>query len=59
MGAIEGWVATGSAPKQIVAAHRTAGKVDKTRLRSAASRGREVQGRRRHQRRRELHCALP
>jgi feruloyl esterase len=31
MGAIEGWVATGSAPKQIVAAHRTAGKVDKTR----------------------------
>jgi feruloyl esterase len=31
MGAIEGWVATGSAPKQIVASHRTAGKVDKTR----------------------------
>jgi feruloyl esterase len=31
MGAIEQWVASGSAPKQIVAAHRTDGKVDKTR----------------------------
>ncbi len=31
MGAIEQWVATGSAPKQIVASHLTAGKVDKTR----------------------------
>jgi len=31
MAAIEGWVSSGSAPKQIVAAHRTAGQVDKTR----------------------------
>jgi feruloyl esterase len=31
MAAIEGWVATGSAPQQIIAAHRTAGQVDKTR----------------------------
>ncbi len=31
MAAIEGWVSSGSAPKQITAAHRTAGKVDKTR----------------------------
>ena len=31
MAAIEGWVATGSAPKQIIASHRTAGKVDRTR----------------------------
>jgi feruloyl esterase len=31
MAAIEGWVATGSAPKQIIAAHRTAGQVDRTR----------------------------
>jgi feruloyl esterase len=31
MAAIEGWVATGSAPKQIIASHRTAGKADKTR----------------------------
>jgi feruloyl esterase len=31
MAAIERWVATGSAPTEIVASHRTAGKVDKTR----------------------------
>jgi tannase/feruloyl esterase len=31
MAAIEQWVATGSAPKQIIASHRTDGKVDKTR----------------------------
>jgi feruloyl esterase len=31
MGAIEQWVASGTAPKQIVASHLTAGKVDKTR----------------------------
>lgn len=31
MGAIEQWVASGSAPKQIVASHLTAGKVDRTR----------------------------
>ncbi len=31
MGAIETWVATGAAPKQIVASHRTNGSVDKTR----------------------------
>jgi feruloyl esterase len=31
MGAIEQWVASGTAPKQIVASHLTAGKVDRTR----------------------------
>jgi feruloyl esterase len=31
MAAIEEWVAKGTAPKQILASHRTAGKVDKTR----------------------------
>jgi feruloyl esterase len=31
MGAIEQWVASGTAPKQIVASHLTAGNVDKTR----------------------------
>ena len=31
MGAIEQWVAAGTAPKQIVASHLTAGKVDRTR----------------------------
>jgi feruloyl esterase len=31
MGTIEQWVASGSAPTQIVASHRTDGKVDKTR----------------------------
>jgi tannase/feruloyl esterase len=30
MAVIEGWVATGTAPKQIIASHRTAGKLDKT-----------------------------
>jgi len=31
MAAIEGWLATGSAPRQIIASHRTAGQVDRTR----------------------------
>jgi feruloyl esterase len=31
MAAMEGWIATGAAPEKIVAAHRTAGNVDRTR----------------------------
>jgi feruloyl esterase len=31
MAALEGWVAKGVAPEQIVAAHRTAGNADRTR----------------------------
>jgi len=31
MAAIEAWVATGNAPKQIIASHMTNGAVDKTR----------------------------
>jgi feruloyl esterase len=55
IGAIEQWVERGKTPARIISAHKTAGKVDRTRPLCPYPQGRSVKRHRRYQRCIEFH----